>query len=177
MDNIVKTADLAQILGVSTRRIRQLAEDRIITRSGSGYALAESVQGYIMYKVETDRGDLDKERREAETRLKKAKARRAEIETAELEGRMHRSEDVEALTEDLIYAIRGALLALPDRLAVDVVNTASPAEAADVIRKEVYAVMTELSSYQYDPEKYAERVRDRQKWNAIMGEADKLTGD
>ncbi|MCD8323184.1 MAG: hypothetical protein LUC89_09925 [Oscillospiraceae bacterium] len=109
--------------------------------------------------------------------MKKAKARRAEIETAELEGRMHRSEDVEALTEDLIYAIRGALLALPGRLAVDVVNTASPAEAADVIRKEVYAVMTELSSYQYDPEKYAERVRDRQKWNAIMGEADKLTGD
>ena len=47
---------------------------------------------------------------------------------------MHRSEDVAAMTEDLVYAIRGALMALPGRLAVDVCDVKTPAEVSEVIR-------------------------------------------
>ena len=58
----------------------------------------------------------------------------AKAEADELQGKMHRSEDVAAMTTDLIYAIRGAMMALPGRLAVDVASANSPAEAAEIIR-------------------------------------------
>ena len=69
-------------------------------------------------------------------------------------------------SEDLLYTIRDSLLALPGRLAVDVAATNTAAEAAEVIKREVYLVMKDLSSYNYDPEKYAERVRERMDWKA-----------
>ena len=85
---------------------------------------------------------------------------------------MHRSEDVAALTEDLIYTIRSSLMALPGRLAVDVVDAQTPAEASEIIRREVYAVMNELSRYRYDPKKYEERVRTRKNWEANWADDD-----
>ena len=93
-------------------------------------------------------------------------AKIAELEAQELQGIMHRSEDVATLTEDLLYTIRDSLLALPGRLAVDVAATNTAAEAAEVIKREVFLVMKDLSSYNYDPEKYAERVRERMDWKA-----------
>ena len=110
--------------------------------------------------------------RSGEAQLKASKAKIASLEAQELEGRMHRSEDVAALTEDLIYEIRGALIALPGRLAVDVAACSSAAEAAELIRREVCQVMAELSGYQYDPAKYAERVRERMKWDGEAVETD-----
>jgi len=71
----------------------------------------------------------------------------------------------EDITEDLVYTIRGALMALPGRLAVDVSACNTPAEASDVIRREVNKVMRELSRYHYDPKKYEERVRERRNWS------------
>lgn len=50
------------------------------------------------------------------------------------------------------------------RLASDMAAATTPAEAADKIRKEVFLVMQDLIKYQYDPLKYQERVRERQKW-------------
>ena len=85
---------------------------------------------------------------------------------------MHRSEDVAALTEDLLYTVRDSLLALPGRLAVDAAGAATAAEAAEIIKREVYLVMGELSAYTYDPKKYAERVRERMDWQAEHGGED-----
>ena len=102
--------------------------------------------------------------------IKKAKAIVAVMEAQELQGKMHRSEDVADMTEDLIFAIRGMLVALPGRLAVDTAAANTPAEASEIIRKEVYKVMSELSEYKYDPKKYEERVRERKAWD--MSESD-----
>lgn len=63
-------------------------------------------------------------------------------------------------------------MALPGRLAVDVAVVKKPAEAAEIIRKEVHAIMRELANYRYDPEKYEERVRERRKWEAGGGDID-----
>ena len=45
----------------------------------------------------------------------------------------------------------------------------TPAEAAEVIRKEIDLLMQELSQYQYDPKKYEERVRKRLDWDTDIG--------
>lgn len=73
------------------------------------------------------------------------------------------------MTEDLVYTIRGVLKALPGRLAVDAASASSPSEAAEIIRKEVYQIMEELSHYRYDAKKYEERVRERRSWDVISG--------
>ena len=109
---------------------------------------------------------LEKTKKTADVTLKASKARIAKMEADELQGKMHRAEDVAAMTEDLVFTIRSSLNAMPGRLAVDVAAVSSPAEAAEVIRREVHKVMRELAGYHYDPEKYEERVRTRQNWSA-----------
>ena len=171
-----KTEDLANLFGLTGQWINQLTRDGVIKRrdtpAGKRYNVVESVRAYTQYLRDkaanrADKGvpeDKELEKFEAEIKIKKAKADIAELEAQELQGIMHRSEDVAAMTEDLIYTVRDSLLALPGRLAVDVAGASTAAEAAEIVKREVYAVMKELSQYQYDPAKYAERVRERMDW-------------
>lgn len=176
-DTEVGTSELACILGVSGRYVRQLAEDGQLRKASKGrFKLCDSVQKYIAFQAKEDGRNeadlkLEKARRTAEATLKASKAQIAKMELEELQGKRHRSEDVAAMTEDLIYTIRGALLALPGRLAVDTSTAKSPAEAAEIIREEVYAVMQDLHEYRYNPNKYEERVRARRNVE-IYGEAE-----
>lgn len=108
--------------------------------------------------------DAEKRKAQAEADLKRSKADIAMLQLNELEGKIHRSEDVEAVMTDLVYAIRSMLIALPGRLAVDVSSVTSAQEASEVIKKEVYKILNELSEYKYNPEEYARRVREREGW-------------
>lgn len=172
----VSTSELACVLGITGRNIRQLVEDGQLEKVDGHFILSDSVQRYVAFKSKGEKDDeeqrLDKARRTAEVTLRASKAQIAKMEADELRGKMHRSEDVAAMTEDLVYTIRGSLMALPGRLAVDVAAAVTPAEAAEIIRKEIHALMRELANYQYDPEKYEERVRERRKWEAGGGDVD-----
>ena len=171
-DTEVSTTELACILGITGRYVRQMAEDGVLSKVDKGrFLLAESVQKYIKYTAK-DAMKLDKAKRTAEVTLKASKAQVAKLEAEEMKGKMHRAEDVEAMTSDLVYAIRGALIALPGRLAVDVAAVESPAEASEIIRKEVYKVMRELANYRYDPQKYEELVRERRDWDIMERDGD-----
>ena len=173
-----KAEDLANLFALTGQWINQLTRDGVLkkrdTPAGKRYNVVESTRAYVQYLRDKAAGRGEKgipeskelEKFEAEVRIKQAKAQIAELEVQELQGIMHRSEDVAALTEDLLYTFRDSLMALPGRLAVDVAGTATAAEVAEVIKREVYLVMKDLSSYTYDPEKYAERVRERMDWQA-----------
>lgn len=171
----VGTTELASILGITARRVQQMAQDGTIVAVKRGrFNLAESVQRYIAFISSKDKdiSQQDKARQDAEVSIKKAKAVIAVMEAQELQGKMHRSEDVESMTEDLIYAIRGMLVALPGRLAVDTAAAETPAEVSEIIRKEIYKIMSELSEYKYDPKKYEERVRERKAWDISESDVD-----
>lgn len=176
------TAVLANLFDITAQWVGELTKNGILrkhdTEVGPRYNVVEATRAYIKHLREkaAGRGDKDDDVVEKETqklaaevRIKEAKAKYAELELQELQGQMHRSEDVEAMTADLIYTIRGSLLALPGRLAVDVSAVRTPAEAAEVIRKEIALLMQELSQYQYDPKKYEERVRKRLDWDTDIG--------
>ena len=167
----VSSAELACVLGITARRVRQLSEDGQLLKSDIGrFKLVDSVKRYIEIASRArseptkEEKEREKQRIGAETSLKQSKAIKAGLEVKELQGKLHRSEDVANAMEDLIYTVRNLYLSLPGRLAVDTHESASSAEAAEIIRKTVYADMKEISRYQYDPEKFAERVRERQKW-------------
>lgn len=177
----VKTADICAMTGKSNQWIGQLASQGTINKKqtphGTMFEVIQTILQYCtMLETRTEEKDeqyqeIEQQKRKAETSFKQAKATMATLEAKERLGKMHRSEDVAAMTEDLIFAVRGALLALPGRLAVDVVSAKDSAEASEIIRREVYKVMEDLSNYRYDAAKYQERVRERLKMDASI-EAD-----
>ena len=173
----VTTRDLAEVFGVTIARISQLRKDGVLSGEGSPlkYDLPASVQAYVSWAVDSAKArkpeDVDAERKklQAEADYKEAKARQEELKLAELEGRMHSAEDVEAATTQLVYTVRSAMLAMPGRIAVDVVGKTA-AEASDVVRREVFAALESLSEYEYDPKAYADMVRERKGWQPDDGE-------
>ena len=83
---------------------------------------------------------------------------------------MHRSEDVQAMTDQLIYAVRGAFTALPGRCGKEVAETDSVRECIIILQREVNAAMTELKNFRYDPDAYKRLVRDRKNMEQDHGE-------
>lgn len=172
-----ETKVIAQLFNVSVRRVQQLVQEGVLetikTPSGRRFDLIPTIQRYIKYlqdkatgrdKVEKDlKAESDK--LAAEARLKTAKADVAEMELKELSGELHRAEDVEAVMTDHILLLRSMILALPGRLAVDVTNAKTPAEAAETIRAECYTMLNQLAAYEYDPDEYRRRVRERKGWD------------
>ena len=176
---------IAKLFGVTDRRVQQLAKEGVIPAAQTRpykFDLLPTVQAYIKHlsekangkeqkNADTVQAEADKLRAEAD--LKQSKAKIAELQLKELEGTMHRSEDVEAMTNDLVYTVRSMIMALPGRLAMDVVQTTSANEASAVIRSECSKILNELAGYQYDPEAYQRRVRDREGWSeSLADEAD-----
>ena len=175
--NLQSTDIIAKLFDLDVRRVQQLAKEGILPAASQRpykFDLLPTVKAYIRYlrdrangkeakTADTVKAEADKLRAEAD--LKQSKAKIAELQLKELEGKMHRSEDVEALTNDLVYTARSMIMALPGRLAMDVVQAGSASEASALIRTECYKILDELAGYQYDPEAYRRRVRDREGWS------------
>lgn len=182
--NYVETKVIAVLFGLTVRRIQQLTQDGILKTEQVGkqrrYDLLDTVRRYIAYlqdKVNNKGGnkdDTDNESRKikADADLKATKAEIAELELQELKGEMHRSEDVEAMTTDLVFTIRSMMLALPGRLAIDLATIDKPAEISERIKQEVHAILLELSNYNYDADAYKKRVRDRQGWGDLINDSE-----
>ena len=169
----VNAQTVAQVFGLTVRRIQQLTQDGILVTEADGkrrvYDLPDTVQRYIRYVSErlnakSGIGAAEIERRKAlaEAELKEAKAEIASLDLKELWGQMHRSEDVEQKTMELVYAIRAMLQALPGRLAMDLAAITKPAEVSERLKTEINHVLSQLSNHEYDAEAYKECVRERQ---------------
>lgn len=180
--NLQSTDIIAKLFDLDVRRVQQLAKEGILPAASQRpykFDLLPTVKAYIRYlrdrangkeakTADTVKAEADKLRAEAD--LKQSKAKIAELQLKELEGKMHRSEDVEALTNDLVYTARSMIMALPGRLAMDVVQAGSANEASALIRTECYKILDELADYQYDPEAYRRRVRDREGWSDALAD-------
>ena len=168
---------VANVFGVTVRRVQQLTQDGVLSTEQVGgrrkYDLAQSIQGYVAYwknkatgneKTKKDAAN-ESDKLAAEVRLKNAKAETAELELEELRGTLHSAEDVEAVMTDHILLLRAMILALPGRLAVDVCGAATPTQAADIIKRECYTMLNQLAEYEYNPDEYQRRVRERKGWD------------
>ena len=167
----LKTVDLCSLLGVSKQYIGQLVAAGTLTRemndNGSFFNLMDTVKEHLdslsekSKKSESEK-KLDKAKMAAEVKLKVAKAAMAELQAKEVSGKMHRSEDVQVFTQELIDTVKNALLSLPGRLAVEVSLCDTAEECSVLIKEAVRDILSELSEFDYDPEKYEALVRERQ---------------
>ena len=172
--NLVSKNNIAELFDVSPRRIEQLTSEGVIKSIGrpAQYDLLPTIKAYIKYLADKAYGrqqkesvaDLEEAKLRAETEMKESKAKITKLQLKEFEGKMHRSEDVEAVMNDLVYTIRGMITALPGRLAIDVIRATNANEASAIIRSECYKILNELATYKYDPEVYHKRVMEREGW-------------
>lgn len=153
----VTEAELAEYLGLSDRRIRQLFKEGVVIKSQRGrYDLKASVLRYINSIRQPEKkteADLEKLKiaREAESltheRLKK---RKTELEVLNLEKKMHRSEDVEYFWNAMILAAKSRITAIPVKCAPILAGLEDRKEIQSILKREVSEALSELANYDID---------------------------
>lgn len=168
----VKTADVCAATGKTNQWIGQLTAQGVINKTqtthGALYNLFDTMKAYCAMleerakKLDEYSEAIEKRKKQAETKLKESKALMEEIKAKEFQGKMHRSEDVQAMTGDLLYFVRGSLVALAGRCATECANSSEPAEVQKIIEREVFSILKDLSEYKYSKKRYEELVRQRE---------------
>lgn len=138
------TAELGLLLGLTTRRINQLAEEGLVVRLGHGeFDGPASVQRYI--EAASNRGkdkenQIDKEREEA--RLKKEQADTQELKNSKLRKELLPVEEVSRVWSEQVSSIRSGLLAVVSRVRQ---RMSLSAEDALILDEEIRDAMTKLA--------------------------------
>lgn len=176
------SAQVGKVFHLTSKRIQQLTADGIIetveTPKGRRYDWDATVERYIAYLSEKAHGrerknsteKLEEQKLQAEVDIKQAKAEIAQLELDELRGKLHRAEDVEAITTDHVLFFRSMLIGMPGKLAVDLGGTHTAAEQAERVKKEICFILDQLANYKYDPAEYKKRVMERQGWEHRAGD-------
>jgi phage terminase Nu1 subunit (DNA packaging protein) len=173
--NYQKADVIARLFGKTTRRIQQLTQDGVLpteqTPEGRRYDLLPTIKRYIQYleaRAEKQQPQSLNEKIEkkldAEIKYKEAKASKAKLELDELKGKLHRAEDIEKLTNELVFAVRSMLLALPGRVAMDVAAINTAPEVSQYMARHVAVLLDELATHEYNPDTYKQLVREREGW-------------
>lgn len=153
---IVSTSTLANILDVTDRRVRQLVDDRVLTKIKNGsYELIPNLKKYLLYiKTKTDNkidGSIsEKDYLEEKTRHERAKRKMSEMELALMEGKLHDAADVEREMTKMLMAFRAKILAIPSKLTPILIAQTDFSTIENILQTEIYNALTELS--EYDPE-------------------------
>ncbi|WP_058953171.1 hypothetical protein [Clostridium tyrobutyricum] len=154
----VSSSVLADLFGLTERRVRQLAEEGIIVKVKRGrYDLSTSVRNYVIHLKTNNDLKEDKTKKELDIEvenalLTKAKREKVELELAAMRGDMHFSSDVERVMNDMLANFRAKLLSLPTKIAPLLINIGEVGDIQDVIRSNILEVLNELSNY--DPESF-----------------------
>lgn len=169
---LVTTKVVANFFKRTERRIQQLTQQGILTaikktKEGNLYDLPTTMLAYIHYLQEIvdnrskSTEEQEKQRLDAEIKLKEAKAEIAQLDLKELKAEMLRAEDVQAFIEDLAATTKSLLLALPGRLAMDLKTAKTAAERSEIIEGAIFEVLNQLSEYEFSVEFYKQRVAER----------------
>jgi phage terminase Nu1 subunit (DNA packaging protein) len=153
---IVTTPVISSLFGLTDRRVRQLVEEGVIDRVKNGsYELAQTVKRYVVYlRASADGKELERDSEAVymmeKTKHEAAKRQIAEIELAQMRGQMHDAKDVEREMTKMLTAFRAKLITMPSKIAPILIAQNEIAIIQDIIQKEVYEALSELS--EYDPQ-------------------------
>jgi phage terminase Nu1 subunit (DNA packaging protein) len=141
------TAQIAAIFGITTRRIAQLVEERVLVRTARGtFDVGEAVRGYMSYREEKLASKLGAgPLHEARRRYLEARTKAAELLAEERTGKLVPASQVEASFAAIATAVRSALLSLPKTLAVRLGMVKGVVEAESLLRNAIEEALRELS--------------------------------
>ena len=158
--------ELAELLGMTDRRVRQLADEGVFSNVGTGsrYAFRPgvAVASWVAHRInceiaESGTSDADYERERA--RLTKFKADKAEVEAALIKGRSHDGDAVAFHVGQMLSAFRARILSIPNSCAGIVAELIDPEACREVIEDQCRSALMELRDY--DPRTVEQTTRER----------------
>lgn len=152
----VSTEQLANCLGITTRRVQLLAKENVVLKLRRGtYDLEKSVQGYIAYKLESlEQSQAQKSLDEIRADHEMWKMRKTQLAVRLMEGKLHRAEDVERVWTQSAAAVRSRLLGIPVKAAPQVAGMEDAGEVQKILQREVAEALNEIAAY--DPADFAD---------------------
>tara|TARA_R100001244_G_scaffold86659_1_gene66143 strand:+ start:570 stop:1136 length:567 start_codon:yes stop_codon:yes gene_type:complete len=144
---------IAKLLDLSERHVRRLVEEGVLVKSGgknSRYPIT-NVTFYIRYLRERAYGktlsvtDLHTEK----IRIAKNTADKTEIELKQLKNTIVETDQVLNLWTELVSNVKTKLLNLPSKLAHQVVGLENYKDAENLLNKEIYETLNELSDIDF----------------------------
>lgn len=182
----VTSTVLANLFGMTSRRIRQLENEGVIKKVARGkYSLQENIKSYITFiKASVNLKENNTEETkinydEEHALLEKRKREKIELELASMRGTMHFSEDVERVMNDMLSNFRAKILALPSRVAPRLIGIDTIADIQEILQIETLEVLQELSEYnpsEFYSEEYVD-VLDDEIYNEGLEKNEKETKD
>lgn len=155
MDTITVSAKvLGEICGIGDRQIRNLADEGIMCKNSHGkYLLLNSLKNYIITIKVAKAGqnvesnfenvlDLDTEKAQHEH----VKRQIDEIKLAMIQGKAHKSEDVERVITDMFEKFRSKLQAMPAKLAKKLEGK-DRIDIQNILQSDINSALEELAAY------------------------------
>ncbi len=149
----VNQKELAQCLGISSRRVRALRQEGLFqtVEKGRGYSLEICVQEYIEYKTNAELGrsaSISKEKVQAEH--EEVKKQISLLKLRRLRRELHEAADVEYYLSDMLIRFKNRLLALPSKIALETAGETDINRIIQVIQRNLLDTLEELSGYEPD---------------------------
>ena len=149
-NQIIKVTELAKLLGITDRHLRNLANEGIIKKTEKGkYLFFESVQGYIEYIETKNDADVDLKDEKIREEIKKIKkdTELKDLKIKELKNQLHPASIIEKVMTDSLMNLKGRLLSLSNRLAPQLIALDNLGEIQEVIQDSILEALEELSEY------------------------------
>ncbi len=136
---------VAQWLGLTERRIRQLRDEGVIAEDRQGlYDLQPTVLRYIKYLGGAGKESLQTERMKLTAEKRKA----AEMDNEQRRGELHSTADIETGIKTMCLNIRSRFLTLPAKLSPALAAAGGDqTEIFDILKEAVDEALEELSDY------------------------------
>lgn len=149
-NQIIKATELAKLLGITDRHLRNLANEGVIKKTEKGkYLLLESVRGYIEYiesKNDVDFNLKDEKIKEEIKKIKKETELKG-LKIKELKNQLHSASIIEKVMTSSLVNLKGRLLSLSNRLAPQLIALDNLGEIQEVIQDSIVEALEELSEY------------------------------
>ncbi len=158
---LVNQKELSQILGITTRHIRNLKEEGLfeVEKDSKKYSLKKCVQEYINYKINAEMGKgtfLEKEKIQA--KHEEIKMQISILKLRKIKKEVHEAKYVEDFLIDMLTNFKNRLLSLPTKLAMQIVGEQDINIIVDILNKSLNEILQELS--EYNPQDIGSEVED-----------------
>ena len=144
---LLNQSEIAEAFGVTTRAIQKWHSEGMPLEGMEGkenqYDLTKCVEWYVKKRVGND---LQYEK----TRLTKAQANKTELEGKLLERELLRADNVKNVWVSQIIAFRSRVLAMPTKLAPDILQAPSLTEAKGIIADALEEALKEFKDVPLD---------------------------
>ena len=154
LEGIFVTAKvMGEIIGVTDRQIRNLANDGMIPRMANGsYELIPALNGYIEnLKVgqREEKTEIRKEEKFQEEKYlhERAKRQKTELQLGQMKGELHSADAVREVMTDMLSNFKAQLLAMPTKAAPTLIGRSEISVIEDLLKDEVQAILMELKDY------------------------------